>query len=317
MNPDVVAAVDDLVRKGVLEARAATSLRRAASGSLVSLRDELRALLWVGVFLITAGVGILVRQNLDRIGPLAVAIILGVTALGCLSWAWRHASAPGFVFDSALLLGALLAAADLAFIEVKFTPLGSHWPWHLLIVAAAYAALAFRFDSKSLFSLSLTSFAAWRGVSLAYVASPWGAVAESDRLLIEALICGVLFLALGKLLESSQIKAQFEPVAEWLGWILIVGALVMRLGVDEGRPIVATALTGCGFVLAWFAWDERSIARYALGIGTIAVGIGGWGVEAIDRVGGGENAFLALVVLLAGAVIVLLLRAQRALRGPA
>ena len=180
MNPDVVAAVDDLVRKGVLEARAATRLRRAASGSLVSVHDGLRALLWAGVFLITTGVGILVRQNLDRIGPLAIAIVLGVASVGCLSWAWRHESRASFVFDSMLLLGALLAAADLAFIEVKFTPLGSHWPWHLLIVAAAYAALAFRFDSKSLFSLSLTSFAAWRGVSLTLVAGPWGAVADSS-----------------------------------------------------------------------------------------------------------------------------------------
>jgi hypothetical protein len=41
--------------------------------------------------------------------------------------------------------------------------LGPYWPWHLLVVASAYAALAFRFDSKTLFSLALTSFAAWRG----------------------------------------------------------------------------------------------------------------------------------------------------------
>jgi hypothetical protein len=317
MNPDVVAAVDDLVRTGVLDSRIAARLRRAASGSLVSLRDELRALLWVGVFLITTGVGLLVRQHLDRIGPLAVAIVLGVAALGCLSWAWRHASRASFVFDSVLLLGALLAAADLAFIEVKFTPLGSHWPWHLLIVAAAYAGLAFRFDSKALFSLSLTSFAAWRGVSLAYVATPWGAVADSDRLLIEALICGVVFLGIGKLLESTRIRPQFEPVSAWLGWILIVGALVTRLGDEEGGLVVATALVGSGALLAWYSWDERSLGRYALGIAAATVGFGRWAAEAIDRTGGGTNGFLALVALLAGAVIVLLLRAHRALRGSA
>src|SRR5258706_883809 len=124
MNPDVVSAVDDLVRTGVLESRNAVKLRRAASGSLVSVRDELRALLWVGVLLITTGVGVLVRQHLDRIGPVAVAIAIGVAALACLGWAWRHASEPSFVFDSVLLLVSLLAAADLAFVEIKFTPLG-------------------------------------------------------------------------------------------------------------------------------------------------------------------------------------------------
>jgi hypothetical protein len=183
-------------------------------------------------------------------------------------------------------------------------------------VSAAYAALAFRFDSRSLFSLSLTSFAAWRGVSIALVASPWGAVADGNRLLVEALICGVLFLAIGKLLETARVKPRFEPAAAWLGWVLILGALVVRLGADGGL-IAATALVGCGAALVWFSWDERRIGRYALGIAAAAVGVGGWAAELIDRVGGGENAFLVLVAVLAGAVIVLLLRAHRALRGAA
>ncbi len=314
MNPDVVSAVDDLVRSGVLDPRAAVRLRRAASGSLVSVHDELRVLLWAGVFLITTGVGLLVRQHLDRIGPVVIAIAIGVAAATCLGWAWRRAPSSSFAFDSVLLLGALLAASDLAFIEVKFTALGPHWPWHLLIVAAAYAGLAFRFDSKTLFSLALTSFAAWRGVSIAGVATPWGAVANDDRLLVEALGCGVLFLAIGKIFETVRVKPQFEPVAAWLGWLLIVGSLAMRLGVDEGRPVVGAALVGCGVVLAWFAWDERSLGRYALGVGAAAVGVGGLVVEAIDLVHGDEKAFLAAVVLLAAAVIVLVLRAHRALR---
>ena len=316
MNPDVVSAIDALVKRGVLERSAAVAFRRVASGALVSLSEELRVVLWAGVLLITTGVGLLVRQNLDRIGPVAIAVSLGLAAVSCLSWTWRRAHASSLAFDSVLLLGALLAAADLAFIEVKFTPLGADWPWHLLIVAVAYAGLAVRFDSRTLFSLALTSFAAWRGVSIAGVATPWGGVADSDRLLVEALACGVLFIALGKFLERYRLEAPFEPVAAWLGWLLIVGALTMRLGVDEGRAITAAALLACGAVLAWFSWDERNVGRYALGIGSAAVGVGGWSIEVIDRIGGGEKLFMAVIVLLAGVVIVLVLRAHRALRDP-
>lgn len=313
MNPDVVAAVDALVERGVIDRRGAVTLRHAASGSLVSVRDELRVLLWAGVLLITSGAGLLVRQNVDRIGPLAIAIGIGVAAFACLGWAWRRAPSRSFAFDSVLLLGALLAAADLAFIEVKFTPLGAHWPRHFLIVAAAYAWLAFRFDSKTLFSLALTSFAAWRGVSLVGVAVPWGGVADSNRLFLEALGCGVAFLLLGKVLERVRVRAPFEPVAAWLGWILIVGALAMRLVTDEGLVIPAAALVGCGAVLAWFSWDERSLGRYALGLGAAALGVGAWAAEGIDRIGGGEKMMLTVVALLAFAVIVLVLRAHRAL----
>ena len=316
MNPDVVSAIVALEKQGVLERGAAAAFRRVASGALVSLREELSVLLWAGVLLITTGVGFLVRQNLDRIGPVAIAVVLGLAAVSCLGWAWRRGAAPSFAFDSVLLLGALLAAADLAFVEFKFTPLGASWPWHLLIVAVFYAGLAVRFDSKTLFSLALTSFAAWRGVSIAGVATPWGGVADSDRLFVEALACGVLFIVLGKLLERNRIKAAFEPAAVWLGWLLIVGALTMRLGVDEGRAITAAALLGCGAVLAWFAWDERNVGLYALGIGAAAVAVGGWFIEVLDNVDGGWELFMAVVVLLAGVVIALVLRAHRALRDP-
>jgi hypothetical protein len=316
VNPDVVVAVDELVGRGVLDGRAAVRLRRAASGSHVSVNDELRGLLWVGVFLITTGVGILIRHNLDRLGPVAIAAGLGVAAAACLGWAFRRQAARGFAFDSILLLGALLAAADLAFVEVKFTPLGEHWPWHLLIVASAFAALAFRFDSKSLFSLALTSFAAWRGVAIAGVATPWGGVVDDSRLLVEALACGLLFIAVGKLLERLRVRASFEPVAAWLGWLLIVGALAMRLCVDESRTITAAALLGCGAVLAWFAWDDHSVGRYALGVGAAAIGIGGWAAQALEAIGGGAVGFLTVILAIASVVIVLVLRAHRALGGP-
>jgi len=317
MNPDVVSAIDKLVREGVLEPRASVPLRRAALGSLVSVGEELRILLAAGVIVVMTGVGVLVKQNLDRIGPVAIAVVLGVAAALFLGWAWRRAPAPSFAFDSVLLLGALLAAADLAFIEVKFTPLGEHWTWHLLLVAVAYAGLAFRFDSKSLFSLSLTSFAAWRGVSVSGVATPWRSVVGEDRLLIEALICGVIFLALGKLLESSRLKPHFEPVASWLGSLLIVGALAFRLETNDGRVLVAAALAGSGLVLAWFAWDERSVGRYAVGIGAIAVGAAAVAGEVIEYLDLGRNAFLIVVVLLAAAVITLILRAHRSLKASA
>ena len=54
------------------------------------------------------------------------------------------------------------AAADLAYVEVRFSPLGAHWPWHLLLVSALYALAALRFDSRVVWSLALSTFLAWR-----------------------------------------------------------------------------------------------------------------------------------------------------------
>jgi len=314
MNPEVVAAVDELVQRGVIESRAAVPLRRVAAGSLVSIREELLVLLWAGVALISTGVGVLLKQNLHRIGPITIAVTLGLAACACLGWCWRRAGRPSFAFDSILLLGALLAAADLAFVEVKFTPLGAHWPWHLLTASVVYAGLAWRFDSRSLFSLSLTSFAAWRGVSIVGVATPWVAGSTDERLFAEALICGVVFVTIGKLLEAIRLKPPFEPVASWLGWLLVLGALSTRFEAGGGDAVVALSLIGCGAVLAWFAWDERRLGRYAVGIGGVAVGVARLAFEAANRAGLGDDAGLSIVVLLAIAVILVIVRAHRALK---
>src|SRR5204863_7957737 len=110
--------------------------------------------------------------NFERMGPLAIAGALAVAAAGCLFWvarrsapfSWRESPAPHFAFEYLLLLGVLLVGADLAYVEAKFTPLGDAWPWHLFAAAVVAAFLSVRYDSRIVFSLALTTFAAWRGV---------------------------------------------------------------------------------------------------------------------------------------------------------
>src|SRR5262245_10445493 len=97
MNPDVAAAVDQLQAQGVLSSDVAGRLRPVARGELLSVRTELQALLYVGVLLIMAGVGLLVRENLDRLGPVVVAAALAIAAAVCLAYAFAKgpAYAPG------------------------------------------------------------------------------------------------------------------------------------------------------------------------------------------------------------------------------
>src|SRR5688572_24057143 len=130
MNPDVAAAVERLTHDGTLDGRQARLMGRAARGELVSVRTELRLLHYGGVLTVMGGVGLLVRENLDRIGPVAIALCLWAAAAGALFWAYRHAPAFSWgespsshlAFDYILLLGVLLTGAALAYVEVQFTP---------------------------------------------------------------------------------------------------------------------------------------------------------------------------------------------------
>ncbi len=278
MNPDVAEAIPRLAEAGVLPPDEAPRLLRVARGELLSVHWELRALLYVGVLLVTGGVGLLVKENLDRIGPVAIVAGIGLAAAAALGWvirvappfSWREVPSPNLAFDYILLLGVLLAAADLAYVEVKFTPLGPNWSWHLLIVAAFTALAAFRFDSRVVFSLALTTFAAWRGVSAARFGTDlwwngwWGHVAE-DAVRWNAVACGALFAVLGFSLKRTGRKAHFEPVAVTLGWLLILCSLVSWMGEKSWLPYTL-ALLACGAALAAGAFRFRRFPLFAFGV---------------------------------------------------
>jgi len=273
MNPDVALAIPELVESGVLPPEPASRLLRLARGELLVVHAELRTLLYAGVLLLTTGVGLLVKANLERIGPLAIVAGLGVAALAALVWvarvappfSWQEVASPNLAFDYILLLGVLLAAADLAYAESQFGLLGIHRSWHLLIVAAATGLAAFRFDSRMIFSLSLSSVAAWRGVSLAAA----GAAARNPSAAWRwnAIVCGLLFAGFGIGLDRRRRKAHFEPVAVHLGCLLALGGIASGIFEDGGLGAAwAGALLLAGGALAAAAYRSRRFPLFAYGV---------------------------------------------------
>lgn len=273
MNPDVANAIPKLVEAGVLPPDKAPLLLRVARRELVSVHAELRFLLYLGVLFITGGVGVLVKENLDRIGPVAIATGIGLAAAAALFWvvrvsppfSWKKVPSPNLAFEYILLLGVLLATADLAYIEFQFTPLGASWAWHLLIVALLTGLAAFRFDSSVLFSLSLTTFAAWRGVSVARIGAGVFNGSE-DVVRWNGIACGVLFVVLGFVLKRTDRKAHFEPVAVYLGWLLALGGLASGLGESGSWLFYSLTLLACGVGLAAVAYRVRRFPLFAFGV---------------------------------------------------
>lgn len=319
LNPDIAQAIPRLVESGALPPEKAPHLLRVARGELVSVHWELRALLYLGVLLVTGGVGLLIQENLDRIGPVVIASAIGLAAAAALIWveriaspfSWREAKSPNLAFDYVLLLGVLLAAADLAYIEARFTPLGDHWPWHLLIVAILAALAAFRYDSRIVFSLALSTFAAWRGVSVAYFGSTLlGGVGDTVRW--NMLGCGIAFAVLGLVLAKTDRKAHFEPVAVHLGWLLILGALAS--GMDEERWLAWTlALLFTGGALAAGAYATRRFPLFAFGV------LGAYAALTRLAFGGGIDDFtLGCFWFFATPILVIfgLIMAQRRMKEP-
>lgn len=130
-----------------------------------SVHPELRIAGWLGATLLAAAAGVLLKNNLERIGPLALAIGIGVAALACYAWTWMRRSRATVVDDYVLLLGALLVSADVAFIETQFHVFGGAWKRHLLVLAVIHAAAAYAYRSRVVLSLSITALGGYLGFS--------------------------------------------------------------------------------------------------------------------------------------------------------
>jgi hypothetical protein len=275
ISPDVAAAVTRLDGEKVLAAEQVRLFGRVARGELVSLSVAIHGLLYLSVVALTTGAGLLFKNELENLGPISIAVGVAVAAAFCLAWVARRSppfssgevSSTHFAFDYVLVLGALLAAADLGYVEREFAPLGQSWAYHLLLVSLGYAALAFRFDSRTLLALSLTTFAAWRGVAATSMErAVFGFFDDTDVVRLNALACGIAFVALGRVLERRNLKKHFEPTATHLGWLLILQAIAW--GIDNG-PVAAqhrVALMAIGSGLAWFSWRGRRFGLFVLGI---------------------------------------------------
>jgi hypothetical protein len=319
-SPEVAAAVATLRAEGVLTEEQFARFGRAARGGLVSVRGEIRVSLYFGVLLLVSGVGLFLRENYERIGPFAVAGTVGLLAAASLVWAWRRSApfswgeaAPEHAaFDYVLLLGALLAAADLAYVEAQTKLLGPAWPLHLLVVSVFYGALAVRFDSKMLLSLALASFAAWRGLALSLPRVLLGA-GDASRLRGEALATGVLFAAVGIVTARQGRKAHFEDVWVNAGVLLVLAGVLSGVFDSAAWSGWLVALLAVSALIAGAAYRWKRTLPFAQAVLAAYLGL----LRAVFSGGGGGIAGRMLLAALLGcAALATIFLAHRRTRIP-
>lgn len=235
----------ELKTAGIIDEARANRAVALERGAIFSVFEELRFLLYAAVAAITAGLGLLLKKHLNRIGPAALVGVLAVAAWGCYATAVRtrllgkQRSIGG---DYVLLLGALIASADLGYAESQFHWLAAQWPWHLLILAVFHAAGAYAFRSRLLLSVSLASLAGWFGIE-AHIGTLFERVGARGELGTQAIICAATILfwraANPRLRGPAQFETVFEHFAANIGFW---GALALCLDAQ-------TRLTGLAILM--------------------------------------------------------------------
>ena len=258
-----------------------------------SLHYELRALLYLGITLLTGGLGILVYQNLDSIGHQAIIATIGVVMAASFAYAARHrrpftwAEVPktSVGADYLLLLSCLLLLVLEGYVQYQYTFFGSRYGLVTAIPAVLFIALAYRFDHRGVLSMGLTALASWVGLSVA----PLAVLRDNDffapGIRLSAVLLGTGLMAVGLYAELRRRKAHFAFTYLLLGSNLALLALMATLSeaiFDDqywwGPPAAGLALALC-VGLYWYArrtqsyWFLILAAIYAYGVACYLFGV--------------------------------------------
>jgi hypothetical protein len=269
LEPELTTLRDEGVLDGPTAARAIAIEQR----EVVSIYPELRLLTWAGVMLISTGVGIYISKHLDDIGPLAIAAVIGTAAVACYAWAyWKQTREAALIDDYVLLLGALLASADIGYIEYHYHLLGASWSRHFLFLALLHAATAYVFGSRLVLSLSVASLAAWLGIERRSVDAIFDApVATAGR----AFICAAIVLGWRVADKFTRRTTTFSSLFDHAAANLAFwGALTLAVH-KETRPwgCAIAIVLAIASMLYGRRTGESTFVIYAWVYGTIAIDI--------------------------------------------
>ena len=169
-----LALFERLNRKGLISNRSMENVIRESGQKQYSLFWELNILLYLGILLLTSGLGILIYSKLNRIGHLAV--VAGMAALAFLTYAiclrrklpfsMGKVESKSIFLDYLLVLSCLCVVVLIGYLQVEYKFSGGKWGLAGFISMVFLFFTAYYFDHLGILCMAITNLAAWAGIML-------------------------------------------------------------------------------------------------------------------------------------------------------
>jgi len=208
---------------------------------LFSLHWELKTLLYLGVTLLSGGLGILVYKNIETIGHQAILAFIALVSIGCFYYCRRKAApfslgkvqSPNSFFDYILLLACLTMLTFFGYLQYAYSVFGEHYGLATFIPMVILFFSAYSFDHIGILSLAITNLAAWIGLSIAPMRMLTGNYFEQSKTIYAGIAVGMLLLLTAAMSEKNNIKKHFEFTYRNFGTHIIFIATLAGLFTHE------------------------------------------------------------------------------------
>ncbi|HVI48845.1 MAG TPA: DUF2157 domain-containing protein [Chitinophaga sp.] len=258
---------EKLHREGLINSDSLTKISHAGTTRLFSLHWEIKTLLYLGVLLLSGGLGILVYENIDTIGHQA---ILAFLALICAGSFWycikQHApfsrnkvTQPNTFFDYILLLGCLTFVTFIGYLQYQYSAFGTAYGLAVFVPLVVLFFSAYYFDHIGVLSMAITNLAAWLGVTITPFQLLNSGNFSSNQLIYTGMLLGLALLAAGLLSVKQHFKTHFAFTYENFGaHLFFVACIAAMCSNGEASVLWFLLMLGIGYLIYKKAIGEQS-----------------------------------------------------------
>ena len=239
-----------------------------------SIHYELRTLLYLGITMLTGGLGVLIYQNIDTIGHGVIVGLIVFVMLGCFTFAyvkrshftWEEVKNPSQFADFTLLLGCMMFLILEGYLQFQYNLFGTKYGLVTILPAMIFIVFAYFFDHRGVLSMGLTALASWVGVSIA----PLSVLSQNDfsapNFLFTAITLGLILSAVGLISEFKNKKKHFSFTYLLLGGNLTLIAAMTGMFNHTNWFVYAAIALALSVSLCFYARKTQSYVFILMGV---------------------------------------------------
>jgi hypothetical protein len=207
---------------------------------IFSLHNELLSFIYISILLFTSGIGILIYNNIDSIGHIAILSLNLMLMVVCFyfsvkktkSWSKQEVLFENPIYDYIVLLGSILVTIFIGYLQFQYNFFGTTFGLSALITAFLSFGIAYFFDNKSVLSIALTALTTSIGITLTPKTLLENDIYNNIYLTYSGLALGICIILWNIYCEKQNLKKHFNFVfltfALHLSGISIISGLLSK-----------------------------------------------------------------------------------------
>ena len=258
---------EQLHKEDILSGSSLQKIKENEANRLFSVHWEIKTLMYLGVLLLSGGLGILIYKNINSIGHNVILLFLILLCAGSFYYCFKQklpfsnnrVASPNALFDYLLLLANLTFITFIAYLQYEYNFFENRYGLASFIPMAVLLLAAYYFDNIGILSLAITNLAAWLGITV----TPLEILKTNDfndtTIILTGLLLGAFLITVALISVQKNFKKHFQFTYTNFGMhVLFISCIAAMFHFENVYLLWFLLLMGMAFYFYTRALSERS-----------------------------------------------------------